>query len=91
MMKVKGGKPTLFSFFYCSDQIVHKVLQIADRIPNAGRSINLRERRIEYGDDILQQLCCRTLLANRVSRWFTIAASIITNLEYKSNQLLPIS
>lgn len=56
---------TLFGLLDRPDEIVHKVLQITQRIRDARSPIHLRERCIEDRDDVLQQVGSVSLQPNR--------------------------
>lgn len=47
---------TFFSLFNCLDKVIHKVLQIAQGVRDTSSLVNLSERRVEDGDDILKEI-----------------------------------
>ena len=55
------GRLTFFGQFHCADEIVDEVLQIAQRIRDARRSVDLRQGRVEDRDDIFEKLSSRAL------------------------------
>ena len=92
-------KLTFLDLIASPDEIVDEILKIAERVGDASSLVDLRERSVEDGDDVLEQLGSRSLKWKRRTgrprfesrREFEAGRKSKTHLEDQSNHplLLP--